>query len=140
MDISWINEHIALSGAIENYNALDKVDIVINCRSEQHDDICELTKRGIAYYWIPIVDGDAPTSSQIDVCLSLMNINPDQNILVHCNEGRGRSAVMVIAYFVPFVGSVKNALNFVTERRPAVALRHAQDAKLYEYFDKKAMP
>jgi len=135
MEVTWVSEDIALSGVIDDYSLLDKFDIVINCKKEKHDDIEKLTDMGISYFWIPMFDGDAPTIHQMDVCLSIMRVNLGQRILVHCNEGRGRSAVMVMAYLVVTFGyTVDEAFNLVVKKRPIVGLRQPQRARLNEYF------
>lgn len=137
MKIYWIlPKNIALSGAIDDYGKLEKEDItsVVNCRAEQHDDICELSKRDIAYYWIPVVDEFSPRSSQIDTFLRIMR--QKKKVLVHCAVGRGRSAMLVAVYLVSCGIPIKKALIMIKKRKRDVSLTEIQLKKLNSYFDK----
>ena len=84
LKIDWIDNKLGVSGAIDNYNLLEKENIkaVINVRAELHDDMNELTKRMIQYYWIPIPDWSGPRSAQIRLFIDLVD-NIKGKVLVH---------------------------------------------------------
>ena len=84
MKIDWIDDKLAISGAVDDYDILVKkgITMVVNIRNEQHDDICELTKRNISYFWIPVSDWSAPRSDQIENFLELVE-NRNEKTLVH---------------------------------------------------------
>jgi len=133
MDITKITDNVYLSGAITNYEQLDDIDVVINCRSECHDAVDTLSKMGISYFWIPVPDWGAPVHEQ---CTTFLNIIRDcqfKNVLVHCAQGRGRSAMLVMLAVVDAnygEMSVDEAINFVKEKRPIVSLTEIQERKL----------
>lgn len=134
MKLYKIKNNLFLSNAIDNYNKLGNIDAVINCRAEQHDDVCELTKRNIAYYWIPIVDGHAPTFTQIDVFLDVVfPIQKHHNILVHCDAGRGRSVTMVMALLMFTGKKMSDAWHIVKKSKKDISLTELQTKKLKEY-------
>lgn len=141
MKISWITRYVALSGSIDNYNQLvdEGITAIINVR-EQHDDIVELSNRGIAYYWFPIPDHGAPRSDQINAFLYLIEhlAHDGEKILVHCAVGRGRSALLVILHVIKREGMTdKEAYDFVVKQRPEVALTSTQHKKLTSYLEEK---
>lgn len=138
MNIDWINEHMGLSGAIDDYTYLEgKVDYVVNTRYECHDDIIELTKRGIGYFWIPIVDYFPPTSAQMATLVYLMRLYPEKRFLVHCTLGMGRSATLVLSYMINKYGyTVDEAISKLREIRPMVLPTDLQYEKLQKYYDR----
>lgn len=136
-NIDQLNDNIYLSGAIEDYNRLTELGIttVINLRAEQHDDVWELTKRGISYFWIPMADGAAPRSDQIRAFLELSD-GVYFKILVHCTAGKGRTGFMAAAYLLnknPSL-SIQEAIKYTIERRPVVDLTEPQLKKLMIHF------
>lgn len=131
MEIDWIDDKLAVSGAIDNYDELVELGItmIINLRAEQHDDICELTKRNIAYYWIPVADWGAPRSDQIKTFLDI--IDRDDKILVHCAVGKGRTGFFAVAYLIDkYKLSIEDAVKRAKEARPIIDLTPAQARKL----------
>jgi len=140
MKITHIKNNIFLGGAIDDYNELvnQHINMVINIRAEQHDDICELTKRNISYFYIPVGDYGAPRMDQINSFLYLLDMNKDKNIYIHCAVGRGRSAMLIACYIV---GSERmepiEAVLYITNLRPEVLLTKEQNAKLIRYYEEK---
>lgn len=134
-----IIDNLYLSGSIDNYDDLvyNCINMVINTRSEQHDDICELTKRNISYYYIPIGDYGAPRMDQIQQFLDLVEKNKDKTILVHCAVGRGRSAMLVGCYLVKNGMTPKDAVKYIQNLRPEVLLTDIQFEKLKRYYNEK---
>lgn len=138
-DITKIDERIYLSGAIQDYNLLKELNIsaVLNLRAEQHDDIYELTNRGIAYYFVPVSDYLAPRMDQIKACINI--IDHSFKILIHCSVGRGRSAMIVAAWLMKENGyiNIEECIDFIVEKRPNVALTSAQYDKLCTFVKKE---
>jgi protein-tyrosine phosphatase len=139
MRIDWIDDHIALSGAIDDYNELEKqgIDFVINTRYECHDDIIELGKHGISYFWFPIVDNFPPTTFTLRSLLNLVKKNPDKKILIHCTLGMGRSATLVLMYLIyKYELSVEEAITRLQTARPEAYPTQMQLEKLHKYYDR----
>lgn len=131
--IDWIDDRLAISGYISDYDTLisENIDIVVNVRSECHDDINELSKRGISYYWIPTVDYLAPRTDQFDTFKRIIYKNYDSRILVHCESGRGRSATFIVSYLIDDYNlSLKKAIDVLKEQRDIVSLTEFQMKKL----------
>lgn len=139
MNITHIVDNIFLGGAIDDYNELEekKINIVVNIRAEQHDDICELTKRNISYFYLPVSDNGAPRIDQIKSFLNLINMNKDKNIYIHCAVGRGRSVMLVSCYLLSCNMEPIEAVEFIKNLRPEVSLTDTQNAKLIRYYEEK---
>jgi protein-tyrosine phosphatase len=136
--IDWVDNRLALSGSIPDYDRLIKEDIkvVVNVRAEAHDDIIELGRRGIAYFWIPIGDFGAPRFDQIKAFLNITK--KYDKVLVHCSEGRGRAASMAAYYLAKkYKLSATRALEMVKNVRPEILPTKAQVYKLEVVIDGK---
>ena len=138
MKIDWIDEQVGLSGAIDDYNQLEgTVDFVVNARMECHDDLIELSKRGISYFWIPVVDYFPPTADQMKSLIKIIKCNPGKKILVHCTLGMGRSATLVLMYMIwKYEYTVEEALSKLQAIRPKVLPTQMQVDKLYKYYNR----
>lgn len=140
MRITTVDDKLSLSGAIDDYYKLvtSDIDAVINVRGELHDDINELSKRGIAYYWIPIPDWLPARKNQIEEFLYLVN-KIDGRVLVHCEMGKGRSAMLVIAYLLECdkVKTIQEGLEYLSNKgHPIVDLWRSQQEKLEKEYGK----
>jgi protein-tyrosine phosphatase len=127
-----LSKSLFVSGTIDNYKDLETNDIttVVNLKSEEHDTISVLTRMGIAYYYIPVADWGSPRSEQISTLLKIWD-NTKGNMLLHCAEGRGRSASMAIAIIMhDNVVSFDKAKKQVETRRPCVAMLPEQMRKI----------
>jgi len=137
-NITKITDKLYLSGSILDYNLLNelKIEAVINFRLEQHDDIYELTFRGISYFWIPISDYGAPRMDQMEACNRV--VDKFNKVLLHCAVGRGRSATLVAAYLLynKDFDNVDDCIYFITKKRKSVSLTENQYKKLCAYYKK----
>lgn len=131
MKIFWITDRIGLSTLIDDYNALGRVDIVVNCRSEAHDELDLLAQKNIGYFWLPITNHFAPTYDMIHAFFNIVEKNKDSNILVHCRDGRGRSGTLVTAYLMKKLKlSSGDAIEHMKSIKPDVSLTELQLEKL----------
>jgi protein-tyrosine phosphatase len=127
-----LSKSLFVSGTIEDYKELQTNDIttVVNLKSEEHDTITVLTQMGIAYYYIPVADWGSPRSEQIYTLLKIWD-NTKGNMLLHCAEGRGRSASMAIAIIMHDNDvSFDKAKEQVETKRPCVAMLPEQMRKI----------
>jgi protein-tyrosine phosphatase len=137
MKIDWVDDKMGISGAIDDYDELirNNVKAVINLRSEMHDDVLELSKRGIAYYWMPIVDNLAPSRTfHIPIFYRILEETKENRVLIHCTQGMGRSACFVIMYLMDKMNiSSEDAYKHLKKVRPIVNLTKEQRRKINKY-------
>jgi len=135
--IDWVDDVLSISGAIDSYSELSKqkIDIVVNLREETHDDIAELTKRGVLYAWIPVPDYFAPRKYQVEIFMNLIRNNPDKKILLHCALGMGRSAMLVVAYLIEMYNlDMDEAIAKLKEARSIINMSPPQLDKLKKIY------
>ena len=141
MKIDWIDSKLGLSGAIDDYNELERqqVKAVINLRSEMHDDVLELTKRGIAYYWLPLVDNLAPSMSfHMPILRRILKDIGSDRVLIHCTQGIGRSASIALMYIIDKLEvSPESALLILKDVRPSVHMTDVQLNKVKQYYERE---
>lgn len=139
MQIDWIDDKLGISSSIDNYDKLsdEGVDAVINVRGEYHDDIYELSKRTIAYFWIPIPDWLPPRKRQIDEFLRIVN-GVDGKTLVHCEAGIGRSGSLTIAYLIEskIVETIQEGFEYMRKiGHPVDSMWKSQYDKLRKHYE-----
>jgi alkylated DNA repair dioxygenase AlkB len=77
---------------------------------------------GIEYQRVPLEDTGAVTVQDFNTCMAFIEKHRDNNLLVHCNAGRNRSAAIVIGYLLKtgaFAGW-RDAFRFIKGKREMV--------------------
>jgi len=112
-------------------NAMDK-DYVINGMKCTHVLNCALEieppdfyeENNITCLHLPMTDKNAfPIEDYMEEATDFLDdvVKSKGTVLVHCQEGKSRSATMCIAYFIKFQGKTLNgALSMLTAKRPLV--------------------
>ncbi len=96
----------------------------------------EWKEKGIVQLHIPTRDFNPVSLKDIDRGVSFIERQRSGggNIYVHCKAGRGRSATIVICYFMKYWKmSPEDALRHVSQHRPAVKLTAQQWKRIQEY-------
>mgnify|MGYP001384857750 CR=1 FL=1 len=84
---------------------------------------------------IPIKNKTAPSIKQMEEGVRWVDsmINQGKRVLIHCNLGRGRSALMVCAYLVTKEYDMVSAIELVKKRRSCIFLNQKQQSILAEF-------
>jgi atypical dual specificity phosphatase len=90
---------------------------------------------GLLVFHVPMVDMEAPTVEQLDRCVSAMRRARERNmgVAVHCEAGKGRTGVVLAAYFVDEGLSAQNAISRVRRLRPGSIETEEQLEVIEEY-------
>lgn len=88
-----------------------------------------------AYLWIPTKDHKAPSQSQLKTGVSFLKqlVKEKKRVYVHCKQGHGRSPTLVAAYFINRGMDVRQAIDFIKKRRPAIHLTESQVKALIKF-------
>jgi protein-tyrosine phosphatase len=94
---------------------------------------------GVDYFvWLPVVDHAAPKLEQLEFGVEVLNkwVSMKKKIYIHCQNGHGRAPTMVAAYLINKGMEVKEAIEFIKNKRPEIHLEDVQ-IKSLEKFAKK---
>lgn len=139
LNMSWITDHLAVGGRIrpEDIKALARVGIthVVDTRSEHRDDEEALAKEHIEFLYLPIADSQALTLEQMLAGAKWVNERIEQGgrVLIHCEHGVGRSALLACAVLVYEGMDAHDALQLVQQKRWQAAPNHRQVVRLREF-------
>ena len=86
--------------------------------------------RGVeTYLWLPTKDHTAPKMDPVRAGIEALDelLRRGKKVYIHCKNGHGRSPTFFAAYLIAKKGmGVKEAANFVSERRPRVHIEDSQ--------------
>ena len=140
-DYSNITDNIIISGEYTQNDVftIQKLGVkcVIDMRSESIFDQSLFESIGINYFNIPVDNYFAPELDQIDNAIEYINsnISVDNNILIHCKEGVGRSSLIIIAYLITTGLDLFESMNIVQSNRWGANLNNIQFQKLKKWYE-----
>ncbi|HLF71932.1 MAG TPA: dual specificity protein phosphatase family protein [Dehalococcoidia bacterium] len=104
--VYWLSRDLAISPepADDDWPLLHtaSIRVVLDLRAEAEDAAHLAEAHGLRYLRLPIVDGAAPSDASLRLITGwvIERINANGPVLVHCREGRGRSATVACAVLV----------------------------------------
>ena len=140
-DYSNITENILISGEYDENDIFTIQKLGINCvidmRSESLFDESLFESIGIKYFNIPVDNYFAPELEQIDTAIEYIksHITTDNNILIHCKEGVGRSSLIIIAYLITTGLDLFESMEIVKSNRWGANLNNIQFQKLKKWYE-----
>ena len=140
-DYSNITDNIIISGEYTQNDVftIQKLGVkcVIDMRSESLFDQSLFESIGINYFNIPVDNYFAPELDQIDNAIEYINsnISVDNNILIHCKEGVGRSSLIIIAYLITTGLDLFESMKLVQSNRWGANLNNIQFQKLKKWYE-----
>ena len=123
--MSWINDKIAVSGEFKDSDIpLIKeqgITAVLNVRSERKDNEELLKKTGIEYLQLEVDDTYSPSLDQLETALNFIEplLDNGRKVLIHCQNGCGRSPLVVIAVLAGRGVKIPEAIQLVKQRHPS---------------------
>lgn len=112
-----------------------KLDVFVEINLSQERN--ELPPKDIeGYVWLPVVDGHAPNTHQLDIGTAIINeaVKNGRKVYVHCTNGHGRSPTLIAAYLVRYKNmSVEDSMQLLKEKRPEIHIEDVQIKALEEF-------
>lgn len=119
----WLTYHLAIAPqpSRREWQAIFEAGVrsVVDLRSQTQDDIQAIESLYMTFRHAPIVDGEAPEiGTLLDVTDWVLDQQATQGpVLIHCREGRGRSAFVAAAVLVRMGVSLPDAYAAVRNAR-----------------------
>jgi protein-tyrosine phosphatase len=139
LNMSWITQNLAVGGRIrpEDIAAVARTGIthVVDTRSEHRDDIQAMAKEHIELLHLPTRDTQPLSVEQMMEGARWVSERMKQGgrVLIHCEHGVGRSALLACAVLVYDGMNASDALYLVQQRRWQAAPNHRQIERLREF-------
>ncbi len=125
MFISWINEILAVGPAfrkedLENLKS-EGIEAIVDLRSEASDDAAFIRALGMDFLHVEIDDCHPPTPQQLKEIIDFLRpyLVNNKKVFIHCQNGCGRSPLVVIAALVDRGMNLEDAIKQVVDRHPS---------------------
>ena len=132
-DLSWITDQLAVSRCfppdyVVELAGTHGIRAVIDLREECCDDELELARHHIALLHLPTPDTLTPRQNMLDegVAFARGHMRSGGRVLIHCQHGIGRSALLALCVLVDLGHEPLAALSLAKDRRAAVSPSHDQ--------------
>ena len=123
-DFHWLTEHVAVGGCFPMERARELardhgVRAVVDLRSEYRDDRVRLKEAGIDFLHLPTPDLEPATCEHLEAGVDFVRerVRRGERVLIHCQHGIGRSALLALCVLVD------------QGFEPLAALTHAKDCR-----------
>jgi predicted protein tyrosine phosphatase len=133
LNLDWVTPALAVGGRLPVGTATHLaralgVRAVVDVRVEECDDEHAYRAHGIEFLHLPTVDCCAVSQPMLDhgVAWVSARLARDQRVLVHCEHGVGRSALVALCVLVERGAAPLEALERVKRARPVISPSPAQ--------------
>ena len=127
-DFHWLTEQLALGAAFPNevapqLGSTHGIAAIIDLRAEDCDDEESLRQAGIAFLHLPTPDLHPATSEHLEQGVAFVRARLDrgEKVLIHCQHGIGRSALLALCVLVDLGFEPLDALRHAKDRRESVS-------------------
>jgi protein-tyrosine phosphatase len=132
-DLHWVTEHLAVGSCFpieraDDLRRLHRIQAVVDLREEDCDDEALLRAAGIELLHLPTPDLEAASHDDLErgVAFVRERIRRGDKVLIHCQHGIGRSALLALCVLVDHGWEPLDALTHVKDRRAVVSPSHSQ--------------
>jgi protein tyrosine phosphatase (PTP) superfamily phosphohydrolase (DUF442 family) len=139
LNMNWVTEHLAVGGRIHpaDIPALARAGVthVIDTRLEYCDDAEALAREQIELLHLPTKDTRALSVDQMEqgAQWAAERMGEGGRVLIHCEHGVGRSALLTCAVLVYGGMPARQALALVQKKRWQAAPNHRQIQRLRDF-------
>lgn len=134
-----ITPHLVVGGFIDagDWRQLvaQGVSVVVSLQAERHDEDAFGALQPVGYLRLPTIDHSVPTLAQLRMGAAFVHaaVQADQQVLIHCHAGIGRSALLCACYLVYSGMTSAEAWEAIKSRRTQAFLNAHQQAALNEF-------
>ncbi len=132
-NLDWITPELAVGGSFPTERAERLaleigVRAVVDLRAEACDDEAVLSRQGIAFLHLPTLDHHAVSPEMLEqgVAFAAAELVAGRRLLIHCEHGIGRSALLALCVLVDRGMQPLTALELAKDRRALVSPSPAQ--------------
>jgi protein-tyrosine phosphatase len=132
-NLDWITPELAVGGSFpaEQAGRLARelgIGAVVDLRAEDCDDEAVLQSHGIVFLHLPTLDHHAVSPAMLadGVEFSRAQLSAGRRLLIHCEHGIGRSALLALCVLVDSGMAAMAALELAKSRRALVSPSPAQ--------------
>ena len=132
-DFHWLTGQVAVGGCfpIEQAPQLARehgISAIADLRAEDCDDEQRLRAAGIDLLHLPTPDLEPPSPAMLDTGVAFVTerIQRGERVLIHCQHGIGRSALLALCVLVDQGFEPLDALRHTKDRREVVSLSRSQ--------------
>lgn len=132
-DFHWLTEELALGGCFPGQRTEELarnhgIGAVIDLRGEDCDDERCLRRHGVRFLHLPTPDLEPASAEMLDrgVRFAREQMQQGRKVLIHCQHGIGRSALLALCVLVDQGWEPLQALNHAKDVRAAVSPSRAQ--------------
>jgi len=133
LNFHWVDAQLAVGGswpieAVELLARRERIRAIVDLRAEDCDDEGTLRRYGIELLHLPTTDGEAISLAMIDEGVSWVRERLDRGdrLLIHCQAGVGRSALLAMCIQVAGGAEPLEALVRIKAARRVVGPSPAQ--------------
>jgi hypothetical protein len=132
-DFHWLTEHVAVGACFPMSHAArlageHGISAVVDLREEDCDDEAKLSAVGIALLHLPTPDMEPASPEMLDrgVEFVMQRVRCGEKVLIHCQHGIGRSALLALCVLVDRGWAPLEALRHAKGRREILSPSRAQ--------------
>ena len=140
LDVCWLTDDLALRPAPGDgdWTAIRQAGIraVVDLRAEAADNTAIVTEvYDLRYLRLPIAEYEAPGDSELRLVTDWITerISAHEPVMVHCREGRGRSALVACATLIRLGLPTRDAYRMLLRARPQASLSKPQEELLQRF-------
>jgi predicted protein tyrosine phosphatase len=132
-DFHWLTEHVAVGGCFPMAVAArlaEEHDIgaIVDLRAEACDDAAALRHAGVDFLHLPTPDLEPASYEHLErgVAFVRARLERGEKVLIHCQHGIGRSALLALCVLVDQGWQPLDALTLAKDRREIVSPSRSQ--------------
>lgn len=147
LNFDWVAPGLAVGGsfpaqAIQSLARDHAVAAVIDARAENVDDAGLMARHSIAFLHLPTDDTFALADTDLDagVVFAVRHLDAGQRVLIHCEHGIGRSALLALCVLVARGTAPLDALETMKSARAKVSPSPHQFAGWLRWLARRPSP